>query len=158
MKIGHKKIIQPPTMPSAPSSSSSFSSDMLTKIIVETKTYDGGCTSVAASYDAKRKHTFHSSSMNMKEERQNHFDAFSYYSIQSNRMSMFDGPRQQELHPLEEDNETSADPCRSRRASTSSIKTAPTAANSRRTRVSFEMHPSLFMLDAPEINEQQRRS
>ena len=131
---------------------------MLSKIIVETKMYDGGCTSVAASYDAKRKHTFHSSSMNVKEEGQNHFDAFSYYSIQSNRMSMFDGPHQQELLPLVEDNETSADTRRSRRASTSSIKTAPEAANSRRTRLSFEMHPSLFMLDALEINEQQGRS
>lgn len=132
--------------------SSSFSSSIMQTIIVNTKTYDGGSISAsdASSADDARKQFFHS---NTNDEIQHHFDAFSYYSSQSNRMSMFYGPQQQEsLNPNAEPTTNSR-----RRASTSSIETTNKAGptcHTRRTRVSFEMHPSLLMMHSLfELNE-----
>lgn len=145
---------KPPFVPQSPISSSSMQS-----ITVETKRYDGGSTS---SSDASGKQLYHSSTNN---EMDRHFDAFSYYSSQSNRMSTFYGdcPRQQEvIHSRVLDDNVNVNTMKNshRRASSasstdSSQKTAPTFRQARKTKVSFEMHPSLLMLHAFELHDQE---
>ncbi len=124
------------------------------QIIVETKTYDGGSTSAESSI-TKRKQLFHSST-NKEERQEHHFDAFSYYSSQSNRMSMFYDPPQPYANSRVDDDKNTTNTRRC--PSTSSIETSritatPTVAGPRRTRVSYEMHPSLIMMNAFELHE-----
>lgn len=142
-------------MPTSTSTAPYSSLSCMQTFIVPTKTYDGG----TKTYDDS-----HSDTTTSKERRQQHsdFDAFSYYSSQYNRMSMFYGPLPQDVTTSRVDDDESATSKR-RRVSISSIEAthteaAPTVVSPRRTRLSFEVHPSLLMLHEFEFYEQGRIS
>ena len=118
-------------------------------IIVPTKSYDGGSTS---SFEARRK------IFQAKNKEHHEFDAFSYYSSQDNRMRMLHGCQQEEaISPPEtvsegaDDETTTRRGCRRGASSSSSVETH--ARPTRRTRISFEMHPSLILMYALQLHD-----
>ena len=112
-------------------------------IIVPTKSYDGGSTS---SFEARRK------LFQAKNKEHHEFDAFYYYS-------RLHGCQQEEAILLPEtvsegadDETTTRRGCRRGASSSSSVETH--ARPTRRTRISFEMHPSLILMYALQLHDE----
>jgi len=105
--------------------------------MVPTKVYDGGSTEV------KRGTTLERSSSTVEKK---HFDAFSYYSNQTCRMDVLLGDSCLRFSRSSE-HTTPPFGAESQEATAQDHSTAV----SRRTRISFELHPSLLITDIDTI-------
>jgi hypothetical protein len=116
------------------------------KLVVPTKNYDGGSSSSYSDFAMKRKQ-YREDSFDSHQL----LDAFSYYSSLDNRMRVLlsDQPAASSRRsPFSTDMEQDTVTCSHRRSVPSSSGVdRDSDKNARRTRVSFELHPTLLIED-----------
>jgi hypothetical protein len=110
-------------------------------LTVPTKIYDGGSSS-SHSDGAKRRKSFPDSF-----EHHGHYDAFSFYSSQERRMSALLGQNQEVVNSSPTPIITAMEKITDHQPAQRTPSNCESDKNARRTRVSFELHPSLLVWD-----------